>query len=289
MEKILLITRNAFMGILYRRVLYLWIAAIGLLILRSLPAIFFDFGSPALQTVMRQRAVSGALDTWSTLCIALAIFMGASAIGSEVSAKTMVSVFSRPIRRWEFLLGKWLGIQAFALLSLFLGLLVSFIFAAYLDAEFEHKILAVSVAQTAVAISLYSGLALALSVGVGSALAGALAVIIAFMPALVTSLVDSPNGTNHAVGVVLDYVVPPGYTSHYSATIDAPIPLEAFTMGRGRGNRRGGVPSFMAQQSSEPDIDYDSEALTLLKNGLYAGLFFGLGCVAFSRRELRLA
>ncbi|HET9217426.1 MAG TPA: ABC transporter permease subunit [Terriglobia bacterium] len=289
MEKILLLARNAFMSILYRRVLYLWIAAICLLILRSLPAIFFDFGNPGLQSVMRQRAVSGALDTWSTLCIALAIFMGASAIGSEVTAKTIVSVFSRPVRRWEFLLGKWIGIQAFAILSLFLGLLVSFVFGVYLDAEFEYKILAASVAQTALAICLYSGLALALSVGLGSALAGALAVIIAFMPALVIYLVDSPNGTNQAVGVVLDYVIPPGYTSHYPSTIDAPIPLEAFTMGRGRGNRRGSVPSFMAQQTSEPDIDYDSEVSTLLKNGLYAGFFFVLGCVAFSRRELRLA
>ncbi|HZI51835.1 MAG TPA: ABC transporter permease [Terriglobia bacterium] len=289
MERVLLIARNVFRGILHRRVLYLWIAAIGLLILRSLPAIFFNFGSEALQTVMRQRAVSGALDTWSTLCIALAIFMGASAIGSEISTKTIVSVFARPIRRWEFLLGKWIGVQAFAMLSLVLGLLVGLAVGTYLDANFEYKILGVSIAQTTVAIALYSGIAIALSTVAGSGLAGALAVLIAFMPGLVTYLMDSSNSVNHAVGVALNLVVPPGYTSHYDATVDAPIPLEAFTMGRGRPNRRGGVPPFMAQQTVDADIDYDSEVSTLVKNGLYAAVFVVLGCVVFSRRELRLA
>jgi len=288
MGRVFLIARNVFRGILHRRILYLWIAAIGLLILRSLPAIFFNFGSEALQTVMRQRAVSGALDTWSTLCIALAIFMGASAIGSEVSAKTIVTVFARPIRRWEFLLGKWLGIQAFAVLSLGLGLLVAFTVGSLLDADFQYNILGISLAQSAIAISLYSGIAIALSTVTGSGLAGALAVILAFMPGLVTYLVDSSNSTAHASGMVLDYVVPPGYTSHYSATIHAPIPPDAFNI-RGRENRRGGVPPFMAQQAPEPDIDYNDESWTLLKNAGYAAIFFVLGCIILTRRELRLA
>ena len=289
MERLFLIARNVFRGILHRRILYLWFAAIGLLILQSLPAIFFNFRNEGLQAVMRQRAVSGALDTWSTLCIALAIFMGASAIGSEVTAKTIVSVLARPIRRWEFLVGKWIGIQAFAILSLILGLLASVAVASYLDAQFEYKILGISIAQTVVAIALYSGIAIALSTVAGSGLAGALSVLIAFMPGLATYLVESSNSANHAVGVVLDYVVPPGYTSHYDATIDAPIPMDAFTVGRGRQNRRGGVPPFMAQQAPEADIDYESETLTLLKNVGYAAIFFVAGCFVFSRRELRLA
>lgn len=290
MERIFLIARNVFRGILHRRILYLWVAAIGLIILRSLPAIFFNFGNEALQTVIRQRSVGGALDTWSTLCIALAIFMGAGAIGSEISAKTIVSVFARPIHQWEFLLGKWIGVQTFAFLSLALGVVVAFAVGTLLDVSFEYKILAVSVAHTIVAISLYSGIALALSTFAGSGLAGALAVLIAFMPGLVTFLVDSSNPANHAVGVVMDYVVPPGYTSHYDATIDAPLPMEAYTAGRGggRGNRRGGVPAFMPQDV-DTDIDYEMETSTLLKNVAYAAIFFGAGCLVFSRRELRLA
>jgi len=236
---------------------------------------------------MRRRAVSGALDTWSTLCIALAIFMGASAIASEVTSKTIVAVFSRPIRRWEFLLGKWIGIQSFAFLSLGLGLLAGFGVARYLGAEFEMKPLGVSLLQSLVAICLYSGLAIAFSTIVGSGVAGALAILIAFLPTFVTYLVDSSNSTNHAVGVVLDYVVPPGYTSHYGATISTTLPLDAFPLGGGRGNRRGGGP-FMAPPSPEPEIDYESESWALFQNVGYALAFFAIGCFLISRRELRL-
>ena len=291
MQTLFLIAGNVFRGILYRRILYLWIAAIGFLILRAAPAIFLDFGNEAAQSAMRQRAVSGALDTWSTLCIALAIFMGASAIGSEIHGKTIVTVLGRPVRRWEFLVGKWIGIQSFALLSVFLGLLAGLAVAHYLDADFDPKILGLSLVQTSVAISLYSALAIGLSTLVASGVAGALTVIVAFLPAFVTFLVASPNAVNHGIGVVLDYGVPPGYTSHYDETIDAPTPPGAFGFGgRGRGNRRGGgdVPTFTLTQSPPPEIDYNIEFGALGQNVGYGVVFLVLGCVIFSRRDVRL-
>jgi ABC-type transport system involved in multi-copper enzyme maturation permease subunit len=196
-------------------------------------------------------------------------------------------VFSRPIRRWEFLLGKWIGIQSFAILSLALGLLASFGVARYLGAEFEFKTLGISLVQTVVAICLYSGIAIAFSTLAGSGVAGALAILIAFLPTFVTYLVDSSNSTNHAVGVVMDYVVPPGYSSYYGATIPTTLPLDAFPLRGGRGNRRGGVPAFMAP-AQEPEIDYDNESWTILQNVGYALGFFVLGCLVISRRELRL-
>ena len=287
MEKILLVARNVFRAILHRRILYLWLAAIGFLVLRSSVPIFFNFGNEALQTVMRRRAVSGALDTWSTLCIALAMFLGASVISGEISGKTIVTVLARPIRRWEFLIGKWIGVQAFALLSLILGLVVSLGLARYLGADFEPRILYISLAQTAVAVSLYSALAIALGTLVTPGVAGALAVLVAFLPGFVTFLVESPNSVNRGVGVVLDYVVPPGYTSHYTATISAPIPFDAIDLRRGRANRRGGVPPFL-QTAPEPEIDYDTESWALIQNLGYGLVFFSLGGIVFSRRDLRL-
>jgi hypothetical protein len=77
---------------------------------------------------------------------------------------------------------KWIGVQCFALLSLLLGLLVGLGLAAYLDADFEYGILGISVAQTAAAILLYSGLAIAISTLVTPGIAGAVAILIAFLP-----------------------------------------------------------------------------------------------------------
>lgn len=288
MEKILLVARNVFRGILYRRILYLWVAAIGLLLLRAAPAILLSFGNEALQTVMRRRAVSGALDTWSTLCIALAIVMGASAISSEHSWKTMASALARPIRRWQFLVGKWIGVQCFALLSLLLGVLVGMGVATYLDADFDYGILGISLAQTVAAIVLYSGLAIAISTVLTSGIAGAATILIAFLPGLVPYLVASSGSVTHVTGVVLDYVIPPGYTSHYEATIAADLPRDAFNFRNGPGRRRGDFPPFVPEAAPDPEIEYDGEYRALLQNIGYALVFFVLGCFVFSRRDLRL-
>ena len=272
MGKILLISRNVFRAILHRRILYLWIAAIGLLILRSSAAIFFNFGNPALQTVMRKRAVSGALDTWSTLCIAFAIFLGASVISGEINGKTIVTVLARPIRRWEFLIGKWIGVQTFALLSLVLGLVVGLGLARYLGADFEPRILYISLAQTAVAISLYSALAIAIGTIITPGVAAALAVLVAFLPGFVTFLVESPNSIHHGIGVVLDYVVPlatrattpqrfpPLFRSMRTLGAAAAIVVEVF-------------PSFR-RQPLNPKSNTAPNTWALIQNAAYGMAFF---------------
>jgi ABC-type transport system involved in multi-copper enzyme maturation permease subunit len=293
MERILLVARNVFRSILHGKIVYLWVAGLLLMFLQAAPAIFMNMGNEAVQTMMRKRAVSGGLSTWSTMCIALAIFVGASALGNEVSRKTIVNVFARPIRRWEFLVGKWLGVQCFAFISMAVGLLVSFGLSRYLGAQFETKVLWLALGGTAAAILLYGGLAIALSTVMSQGVAGALTVIVAFLPGVVTLLVANTDTTPHAIGVVLDYVIPPGYTSHYAETIPAPMPRDAFGRGGfGRGNRGPGGPGGdippVPQPNAEPNIDYNAEGKVLLQNVAYAGVFFALGCLIFLRRDLRL-
>jgi ABC-type transport system involved in multi-copper enzyme maturation permease subunit len=294
MERILLVARNVFRAILHGKIVYLWLLGLALMFLQAAPAVFMDFGNEAMQKAMRARAVAGGLSTWSTMCIALAIFVGASAIGTEISRKTIVNVFSRPIHRWEFLVGKWIGVQCFAFVSMAVGLLVSFGLSRYLGAQFETKVLWLALGGTAAAILLYGGLSIAFSTLLSQGVAGALTVIVAFLPGVVTLLVNNTDPTPHAIGVVLDYVIPPGYTSHYAETIDAPMP--AFGRG-GRGNRGGGGPGApgsdippvpQANTNVGPNIDYNAEGRILLQNVAYAGVFFALGCVIFLRRDLRL-
>ncbi len=293
MGRIFLVARNVFRDVLHGRLVYLWIAGIVLMFLRAVPTLLFNFGNPALQTAMRKSAVSGGLDTWSTLCIALAIFLGAMAVGTEINRKSIVTVLARPLHRWEFLVGKWIGIQGFALLSLVVGLVASFGLSLYLDAQFESRVLVLSLAQTAVAILLYSGLAIALSTLLTPGVAGALTILVVFLPGLVTFLVDNSDSAYHAAGVTLNYIVPSGYTSHYAQTIPAPLPENAFGRGGfGRGNRGpgpGGDIPPIPQPGSEPQIDYGDETRVLLKNVGYGGVYFILGCFIFLRRDLRLS
>jgi len=293
MERVLLVARNVFRSVLHGRLVYLWLAGIVLMFLQAVPTVFFNFGNEAIQTVMRKRAITGGLNTWSTLCIALAIFLGAMAVRTEINRKTIVNVFARPLHRWEFLVGKWLGIQCFALLSLIVGLTVSFGLSRYLGAQFESKVLVLALTHTAVAILLYSGLAIAISTLLSPGVAGALTILVVFLPGLVTILVENSDSTYHAVGVALNYVVPSGYTSHYAETIPAPLPPNAFgRRGFGRGNSGvgpGGDIPPVPQASSEPKIDYGAETRVLLKNAGYGAIFFALGCLVFLRCELRLS
>jgi ABC-type transport system involved in multi-copper enzyme maturation permease subunit len=296
MERIFLVARNVFRAILHGKIIYLWFAALALMFLMAAPAIFMNAGDDAMRRFMRQQAVSGGLSTWSTMCIALAIFVGASAIGGEIAKKTIVNVFARPIRRWEFLVGKWIGIQGFALLSLAVGLSVSFALSRYLDAQIETKVLGLAIGQTAAAVFLYSGLAIAFNTLFSPGLSGAFTIIVAFLPGLAIVLVALEEPVPHAVGVVMDYVVPPGYTSRYAQAIPATRPRGAF--GRGRGTRGGGaggpegnippVPQPPVPANPESNIDYSAETKVLLQNVGYAVVFFTLGCLIFLRRDLRL-
>jgi ABC-type transport system involved in multi-copper enzyme maturation permease subunit len=195
------------------------------------------------------------------------------------------------LRRWEFLVGKWMGIQCFALLSLVVGLTVSFGLSRYLDAQFESRVLLLAVAHTAVAILLYSGLAIAISTVLTPGVAGALTIIVAFLPAVVTLLMNDSDPRYHAAGVALNYIVPSGYTSHYAQTIPAPLP-QFGRGGLGRGNRGpgpGGDIPPIPQAGGEPAIDYGAETNPLLKNVGYGAVFFALGCMVFLRRDLRLS
>ncbi|MEN9937552.1 MAG: hypothetical protein RLZZ387_4131 [Chloroflexota bacterium] len=55
------------------------------------------------------------------LTVMLAIFASVDSVSGEITTHTIQSIVTRPVRRWQVLLGKWLGYAL--MLALFLGLL----------------------------------------------------------------------------------------------------------------------------------------------------------------------
>jgi hypothetical protein len=275
MRQVLLIAQNAFRGVMSKQALYVWAAAVVLMFLRSGSAIFGRNQDPAFILAMRANAVWGSLDLWAMLCVAAAIFIGAGAIASEVSSKTIVTVLARPIRRWELLIGKWLGLSAFCGLTLAIGVALGLAMSSYLGIDVNTDALAMAVTRTLAAIVLYSGVAVAIS-SVGSAMiAGSITVLLVFLPALITQLVDDPGVVQHRIGVVLDYMVPPGYSSPYRGVAWVPFPVPA--------RLRASAPA-----PTPPVIDYANERKQSVITLGYAAVFFAAGCAAFSRRDVRL-
>jgi ABC-2 type transport system permease protein len=61
------------------------------------------------------------------LTVMLAIFASVDTISGEIASHTIQAIVTKPVRRWQLLLGKWLGHAA--MLSLYLGLLAGGILA----------------------------------------------------------------------------------------------------------------------------------------------------------------
>lgn len=55
------------------------------------------------------------------LTVMLAIFASVDSVAGEITSHTIQALLTRPVRRWQVLVGKWLGYAA--MLSLFLGML----------------------------------------------------------------------------------------------------------------------------------------------------------------------
>jgi ABC-type transport system involved in multi-copper enzyme maturation permease subunit len=301
MDRILLVFKNAFRGILFARSMYLWIIAILIVGLQLAPQVIFRDNPPNIaafgqrqrpvpaglteeqqkqfqemqelqrkqlelqsQQIQEQfrrnrpRAFANGLGTWTTLAIFFAILLGANVLASEVSSKTIITVLARPIARWELLLGKWLAIQLFGLMSMAIGVLIQFAAGQYLGFHFS-SLLWLGLLHAMVAIMLYSALALALGTIGGWMVAAGVSFVMYFIPDFVTLLKDQTIEWRHMLGVVLNWIVPPGFKSIFINAVDSTIALDRSALSK-----------------------------TLLENLVYCAIFFILGCIIFSRREVRL-
>jgi ABC-type Na+ efflux pump permease subunit len=276
MSRILLIARNVIRAILSRSALYIWAAGILLMFLRSGQAIFMQGRDEQFMRFIRANAVGGSLDLWAMGCIAAAMFLGGNMVAGDMITKRAVTVLAHPVRRWEFLTGKLLGIWVFLALTLAVGVGLGLALASYLDIEVDLAILAAAVAQTLVATAVFGAIAVAIG-AFGSAVAAVgLSVLLVFLPVLINTLRDDPKPSLATIGKVLDYVAPDSYRLHYSAVAWAPPPPPPAGF-------RG-----PARPRQRPTIDHADERLMMAGNLGQAAVYFVLGCFAFSRRDLSL-
>lgn len=272
--RVTLIARNVFRGLLSKRALYVWAAAVLLMLLRSGPAIFFTGQDPTAARFVRANAISSALDTWAILALAAAIFLGAASAGGERANKTIATVLSRPLHRWEFMVGHWLGVVLFSLVSLAIGLVLATGLSWYMGIAIDGSRTAIALAETTAGIMLFAFTGVALGVNASTALAAGVTVLLAFSPAIIETLRQDAKPWQHYPGVTLHYLTPPGYTSHYQGIAWADPPTFR--------NVRGVPP----RQLQRPTVDYTEASKRLSKNAAYGTIYFLIGLVVFSRRDV---
>jgi ABC-type transport system involved in multi-copper enzyme maturation permease subunit len=120
MYRTLVILRHTFFESIFQPIypLLIGVGAVILFIFSALP--FFTLGE---DTVMF-KAVS--LDVILILVLIITLFATSKSIYEEIEDRTMLTLMSKPVRKWQVLVGKYLGIIAAAALAIAaLGLVIS--------------------------------------------------------------------------------------------------------------------------------------------------------------------
>ncbi|HEX2330863.1 MAG TPA: ABC transporter permease subunit [Candidatus Angelobacter sp.] len=104
-ERLSAITLNTFREAVRDRVLYNLIVFV-LLLLASAP--LFSQISIGMERLI---LVNVGLSSISLFGVLIAIFIGIGLVSKEIEKKTLYTILSRPVRRWEFIVGKYLGLM----------------------------------------------------------------------------------------------------------------------------------------------------------------------------------
>jgi ABC-type transport system involved in multi-copper enzyme maturation permease subunit len=111
--RIAYIASNTFREAVRDRVLYNLIA---FAVLLSAAAVFV--GQISIQ-IERLVVVNLGLTAVSLFGIVIAIFIGIGLVSKEIEKRTLYTVLSRPVRRWEFIVGKFFGLAGTLVVNTF--------------------------------------------------------------------------------------------------------------------------------------------------------------------------
>jgi Cu-processing system permease protein len=211
-DKLRVITLNAFQETLRRRVFYIVLLLALLIVIVIGSQMFFlrmarQAGETQMITNMGAQMMQMIFSIWQMAAFFLALFLGAIGIASEISAKTIVHVMSRPVERGVYLLGRWLGILIFLWAFLFVGIAGALAIAGWLHVPFTPT-LWLAFAEMCVMTTFFSGVSLGLSVFVVPTLAGVLTFLLSVLPGIGHTAIQDPRWL-HRLPALIGYYLGP--------------------------------------------------------------------------------
>ncbi len=197
---------------------------------------------------------------WGFAAFFLALFLGAIGISAEISSKTIVHILSRPIERWVYLLGRWIGLLVFLWAFYLAGVAATMIFATAFHVFYTPAIW-LGFAQNLVELTFYSGVGLAFSVFMPPVLAGGCALMLVVVPSLLHQTMEHPNVLLRILAVFAYYLAP----AH--------------------------APANLIEQSFTKELlnmPYAIYLQVMTENVLYAVAVLVIAALIFKRREVRV-
>jgi ABC-type transport system involved in multi-copper enzyme maturation permease subunit len=164
--KILAIARNTFGSFLRNKLMilcFILFACVVLLMMTPLLGVKMmttaENAQEMRQVVMGDiAAVMGLVSGVGSL---LAAWAAADAVSNEMKSGTILAVMARPVRRWEYLLGKYLGVQLLMLVYVLAMFLLSYLLAWFAGEKIQSTPW-VLIAYPLVRWSIYSAIAMLL-------------------------------------------------------------------------------------------------------------------------------
>ncbi|GIW47676.1 MAG: hypothetical protein KatS3mg078_1553 [Deltaproteobacteria bacterium] len=105
MKTILAVAYNTFVEAKRDRVLYSLLLFAFLMILSSL--IFASISAEQYNKIVKDLGLTAI----SLIGIVISVFLGTGLVHKEIDKKTVYNIFSKPVRRYEFVVGKYLGLS----------------------------------------------------------------------------------------------------------------------------------------------------------------------------------
>ena len=127
------IASNTFREAVRDRVLYNLIA---FALLLSGAAIFVGQISIDIEKLV---VINLGLTSVSLFGIVIAIFIGIALVSKEIEKRTLYTVLSRPVRRWEFIVGKYFGLAATLIVNTFFMAIGVFAALLYVAHHYERS------------------------------------------------------------------------------------------------------------------------------------------------------
>jgi hypothetical protein len=96
---------------------------------------FYHFDEQVGYNVIRQTALAQTL-----ICgIVIAVFTASAVLADEIESRTILTLLAKPVRRYEIILGKFLGIMAAIFMAFVIMMVVSIVTAWWTEAEMEGE------------------------------------------------------------------------------------------------------------------------------------------------------
>jgi ABC-type transport system involved in multi-copper enzyme maturation permease subunit len=180
-----------FSGFLRNKLMILFLALFAVVVLLMMTPLMIFRAQAGAQAIHTESMVLGLIGSIMSLLSGfgslLAAWAAADAVWSDIRSGTILAVLARPVRRWEFLFGKFLGVQLLMAAYVLMMLALSYLLAA-IGGEHIHPAPWLLIVYPLVRYALYSGLAMLLATVMHPVVSFAIMLVI-----MVLELVVSPG------------------------------------------------------------------------------------------------